>query len=93
MDSPAVEWGLTIDRVEIKDVSLPEAMKRSVARQAEADRERGARIINADAELQASEKQGAAVSRGQKRVEPALREDGRRMWGAGRVRSRRDVPA
>ncbi|MFD3696889.1 slipin family protein [Streptomyces sp. NPDC058646] len=54
MDSPAVEWGVTIDRVEIKDVSLPETMKRSMARQAEADRERRARIINADAELQAS---------------------------------------
>jgi regulator of protease activity HflC (stomatin/prohibitin superfamily) len=56
IDSPAVEWGVTIDRVEIKDVSLPEAMKRSMARQAEADRDRRARIINADAELQASKK-------------------------------------
>ncbi|MDJ0462071.1 slipin family protein [Streptomyces sp. H27-C3] len=63
MDSPAVEWGVTIDRVEIKDVSLPETMKRSMARQAEADRERRARVINADAELQASKKlaQAAAV--------------------------------
>ncbi|MEU6756809.1 slipin family protein [Streptomyces sp. NPDC046685] len=63
MDSPAVEWGVTIDRVEIKDVSLPEGMKRSMARQAEADRERRSRLINADAELQASKKlaQAAAV--------------------------------
>ncbi|MDJ0464246.1 slipin family protein [Streptomyces sp. H27-C3] len=61
MDSPAVEWGVTIDRVEIKDVSLPETMKRSMARQAEADRERRARVINADAELQASKKLAQAA--------------------------------
>ncbi|MEW2138910.1 slipin family protein [Streptomyces sp. NPDC005409] len=62
MDSPAVEWGVNIDRVEIKDVSLPETMKRSMARQAEADRERRARIINADAELQASKKLAEAAA-------------------------------
>lgn len=61
IDSPAVEWGVTIDRVEIKDVSLPDTMKRSMARQAEADRERRARIINADAELQASRKLAEAA--------------------------------
>ncbi|QFR00978.1 slipin family protein [Streptomyces phaeolivaceus] len=61
IDSPAVEWGVTIDRVEIKDVSLPDTMKRSMARQAEADRERRARIINADAELQASRKLSEAA--------------------------------
>lgn len=56
IDSPAMGWGVQVDRVEIKDVSLPETMKRSMARQAEADRERRARVINADAELQASKK-------------------------------------
>ncbi|WP_327304274.1 slipin family protein [Streptomyces sp. NBC_01298] len=61
IDSPAVGWGVQIDRVEIKDVSLPETMKRSMARQAEADRERRARIINADAELQASRKLAEAA--------------------------------
>ncbi|MEU0371774.1 slipin family protein [Streptomyces sp. NPDC006283] len=61
IDSPAVGWGVQIDRVEIKDVSLPEAMKRSMARQAEADRERRARVINADAELQASKKLAQAA--------------------------------
>ena len=40
LDSPAVPWGIEIDRVEIKDVALPEAMKRSMSRQAEAERER-----------------------------------------------------
>jgi regulator of protease activity HflC (stomatin/prohibitin superfamily) len=63
IDSPALGWGIHIDRVEIKDVSLPESMKRSIARQAEAERERRARIITADGELAASEKlsQAAAV--------------------------------
>jgi regulator of protease activity HflC (stomatin/prohibitin superfamily) len=54
--TPAAGWGIHIDRVEIKDVALPESMKRSMARQAEADRERRARIITADGELQASQK-------------------------------------
>ncbi|MGW1893844.1 slipin family protein [Streptomyces sp. NPDC002004] len=61
IDSPAIGWGVQIDRVEIKDVSLPDAMKRSMARQAEADRERRARLINADAELQASWKLAEAA--------------------------------
>jgi regulator of protease activity HflC (stomatin/prohibitin superfamily) len=61
IDSPAVEWGVTIDRVEIKDVSLPETMKRSMARQAEAQRDRRARVINADAEFEASKKLAEAA--------------------------------
>ncbi|WP_261399184.1 slipin family protein [Streptomyces misionensis] len=61
IDSPAVGWGIQVDRVEIKDVSLPDTMKRSMARQAEADRERRARIINADAEFQASKKLAEAA--------------------------------
>ncbi|MER7937080.1 slipin family protein [Streptomyces sp. NPDC093272] len=61
IDSPAVGWGVQVDRVEIKDVSLPDTMKRSMARQAEADRERRARIINADAEFQASKKLAEAA--------------------------------
>jgi regulator of protease activity HflC (stomatin/prohibitin superfamily) len=47
-------WGVKIERVEVKDVSLPEAMKRSMSRQAEAERERRARVIIADGEYQAS---------------------------------------
>ncbi|MEU1377004.1 slipin family protein [Streptomyces triculaminicus] len=61
LDSPAVGWGVHIDRVEIKDVSLPETMKRSMSRQAEAERERRARVINADAELLASKKLAEAA--------------------------------
>lgn len=59
--TPATGWGIHIDRVEIKDVALPETMKRSMARQAEADRERRARIITADGELQASQKLSEAA--------------------------------
>jgi regulator of protease activity HflC (stomatin/prohibitin superfamily) len=64
IDAPTEEpWGIRVERVEIKDVSLPESMKRSMSRQAEAERERRARIISADGEYQASKKlaQAAAV--------------------------------
>lgn len=61
IDSPAVDWGVHIDRVEIKDVALPESMKRSMSRQAEAERERRSRVIIADGELQASNKLAQAA--------------------------------
>jgi regulator of protease activity HflC (stomatin/prohibitin superfamily) len=56
LDSPATGWGIDVDRVEIKDVALPDSMKRSMSRQAEAERERRSRIITADGEFQASQK-------------------------------------
>jgi regulator of protease activity HflC (stomatin/prohibitin superfamily) len=62
IDNPAVEWGIHIDRVEIKDVALPETMKRSMSRQAEAERERRARIISAEGELQASDRLAHAAA-------------------------------
>ena len=55
-------WGVKIERVEIKDVALPEGMKRSMSRQAEAERERRARVIAADGELQASVKLAEAAA-------------------------------
>ncbi|MGC0417239.1 slipin family protein [Embleya sp. AB8] len=61
IDSPAMGWGVEIDRVEIKDVALPESMKRSMSRQAEAERERRSRIITADGEFQASRKLASAA--------------------------------
>jgi regulator of protease activity HflC (stomatin/prohibitin superfamily) len=61
IDSPALGWGIHIDRVEIKDVVLPDSMKRSMSRQAEAERERRARVITADGELQASRKLSQAA--------------------------------
>ena len=62
IDSPAVEWGIEIDRVEIKDVELPDSMKRSMSRQAEAERERRSRVITADGEYQASQQLAAAAA-------------------------------
>ena len=61
LDNPAVGWGVHIDRVEIKDVVLPETMKRSMSRQAEAERERRSRVITADGELQASQQLAKAA--------------------------------
>src|ERR1700744_4941537 len=61
LDSPALGWGIHIDRVEIKDVVLPDSMKRSMSRQAEAERERRARVITAGGELPASEKLAQAA--------------------------------
>ena len=61
LDTPALDWGVQIDRVEIKDVALPETMKRSMSRQAEAERERRSRIITAEGELQASQKLAQAA--------------------------------
>lgn len=55
-------WGIKIDLVEVKDVQLPETMKRSMSRQAEAERERRARIISAEGEMQASQKLAEAAN-------------------------------
>jgi regulator of protease activity HflC (stomatin/prohibitin superfamily) len=62
LESPALSWGIHIERVDIKDVALPESMKRSMSRQAEAERERRARVITADGELQASQKLSQAAA-------------------------------
>ncbi len=63
IDGHTDPWGIKVSTVEIKDVELPESMRRSMAAQAEAERERRAKIIHAEGELQASEKltQAAAV--------------------------------
>src|ERR1700712_1993624 len=61
IDAPTEEWGISIDRVEIKDISLPEGMRRSMSRQAEAERDRRARVIAADGEFQASTKLSQAA--------------------------------
>jgi regulator of protease activity HflC (stomatin/prohibitin superfamily) len=54
IDTPTEEWGVRVDRVEIKDIALPEGMRRSMSRQAEAERDRRARVITAEGEFQAS---------------------------------------
>jgi regulator of protease activity HflC (stomatin/prohibitin superfamily) len=61
IDTRTEEWGIEVKAVEVKDVDLPPEMKRAMARQAEAERERRAKIINAEGELQASEKLAAAA--------------------------------
>ena len=55
------DWGVHVSAVEVKDVDLPPEMKRAIARQAEAERERRAKVINAEGELQASEKLAMAA--------------------------------
>jgi regulator of protease activity HflC (stomatin/prohibitin superfamily) len=55
LSEPMTAWGIHIERVEIKDVQLPESMKRSMSRQAEAERERRARVITADGEFRAAQ--------------------------------------
>ncbi|SEG86432.1 Regulator of protease activity HflC, stomatin/prohibitin superfamily [Actinacidiphila yanglinensis] len=63
MDAPTEgPWGLRIERVEIKDIALPESMMRSMSKQAEAERERRARVIAADGEFQASQRLADAAS-------------------------------
>ena len=63
LDSATDTWGIKVSNVEIKHVDLDESMVRAIARQAEAERERRAKVIHAEGELQASEKlqQAAAV--------------------------------
>jgi regulator of protease activity HflC (stomatin/prohibitin superfamily) len=56
LDEVTEPWGIKVTAVEVRDVALPESMKRAMARQAEMERERRAKIINAEGELQAAEK-------------------------------------
>jgi regulator of protease activity HflC (stomatin/prohibitin superfamily) len=56
IDESTDAWGVKVTTVEIKDIELPEVMRRAMARQAEAERERRAKIIAADGEFQASQK-------------------------------------
>ncbi len=56
IDERTDPWGIKVSAVEVKDVDLPEGMKRALAKQAEAERERRAKVIHADGEFQASTK-------------------------------------
>jgi regulator of protease activity HflC (stomatin/prohibitin superfamily) len=60
IEDSTAQWGIEVERFEMKDVELPEAMQQVMAMQAEAVREKRARIIKAEAELEASEKLAAA---------------------------------
>jgi len=61
IDQQTAPWGIKVSVVEVKDVELPTTMQRAIARQAEAERERRAKVIAAEGELQASEKLTAAA--------------------------------
>src|SRR5437870_7471321 len=56
IDEATSPWGIKVSIVEVKDVEIPSSMQRAMARQAEAERERRAKIINAEGEFQASER-------------------------------------
>jgi regulator of protease activity HflC (stomatin/prohibitin superfamily) len=62
IDRQTDPWGIKVTSVEIKDVALPEGMKRAMAKQAEAERERRAKIVNAEGEFQAAEKMVQAAA-------------------------------
>src|SRR5437016_846185 len=61
IDRQTEPWGVKVTSVEVKDVSLPDSMKRAMAKQAEAERERRAQVVNGEGEIQAAERmvQGA----------------------------------
>ncbi len=61
LDRATDSWGIKVSAVEVKHVDLPEQMQRAIAKQAEAERERRAKVIHAEGELQASEKLSAAA--------------------------------
>src|SRR5712664_1573821 len=61
LDTETEPWGIKVSKVEVKQVDIPEQMQRAIARQAEAERERRAKIIHADGEFQASAKLAEAA--------------------------------
>ncbi len=62
IDRHTEPWGIKVSTVEVKNVDLPQEMQRAIARQAEAERERRAKVINAEGELQASQKLSEAAA-------------------------------
>ena len=62
LDQDTEPWGIKVTKVEVKQVDIPEQMQRAIARQAEAERERRAKVIHADGELQASGKLAEAAA-------------------------------
>jgi regulator of protease activity HflC (stomatin/prohibitin superfamily) len=62
IDRQTDPWGIKVTAVEVKDVALPDSMKRAMAKQAEAERERRAKVVNAEGEFQAAEKMAQAAA-------------------------------
>src|SRR5262249_44240078 len=74
IDEATAPWGIKVSIVEVKDVEIPTGMQRAMARQAEAERERRAKIINSEGEFQAAERlKDAAITIGQHPVALQLR--------------------
>ena len=63
IDEQTEPWGVKVSVVEVKDVELPQSMQRAMARQAEAEREKRAKIIHAEGEFQASQQLAAGGRR------------------------------
>ena len=101
IDERSDAWGIEVSAVEVKDVDLPTEMKRAMARQAEAERERRAKVIAAQGELQASQTLAEAahtLATGAERDPAALPPDGHRDRGGEQLHDdlphpHRDVPA
>ena len=68
LDRQTDSWGIKVSAVEVKHVDLPDTMQRAIAKQAEAERERRAKVIHAAGELQASEKLSQAAARARHRA-------------------------
>jgi regulator of protease activity HflC (stomatin/prohibitin superfamily) len=62
IDRQTEPWGIKVTAVEVKDVALPDSMKRAMAKQAEAERERRAKVVNAQGEFEAAEKMAQAAA-------------------------------
>jgi len=62
IDHQTEPWGVKVSMVEVRDVTLPDGMKRAMAKQAEAERERRAKVVNAEGEFQAAEKMAQAAA-------------------------------
>jgi regulator of protease activity HflC (stomatin/prohibitin superfamily) len=82
VDAATAPWGITIEIVEIKDIEIPESMQRAMAREAEAVREKRARLIKAEAEFEASEK---LVSAARLMVDNPMALELRRMQMVGEI--------
>ena len=81
IDEATAPWGIKVSIVEVKDVEIPSRMQRAMARQAEAERERRAKIINAEGEFQAAERlkdAAVVIERASRRAAAALPADAAR---------------
>jgi len=72
LDQDTEAWGIKVTKVEVKQVDIPEQMQRAIARQAEAERERRAKVIHADGEFEASQKLADAAKVLEPRSPPSI---------------------